>query len=49
MEIAWEDILHEDFSKGIFEMELEDLGGQADDPRSDGDEVTLQLRILILV
>lgn len=49
VEIAWDDILHEDFSKGIFEMELEDLGGQADDPRSDGDEVTLQLRILILV
>lgn len=42
VEIAWEDILHDDFSKGIFEMELEELEGPADDPRSDGDELPRQ-------
>ncbi|XP_071914924.1 uncharacterized protein [Coffea arabica] len=36
VEIAWDDILQDDFSKGIFQMELEGLEGPADD---DGDEL----------
>lgn len=39
MEIGWDDILHDDFSKGIFEMELEDVEEAADDAEQVGDEV----------
>ncbi|KAL3527319.1 hypothetical protein ACH5RR_011975 [Cinchona calisaya] len=42
VEIAWDDILHDDFSKGIFEMEIEDLEGPADDLQHDGDEFPRQ-------
>lgn len=38
VEISWEDILQENFDKGIFEMELEDLEGMADEPELEGDE-----------
>lgn len=30
MEIPWEEILQDDFQKGMFDMELEDLEGPAD-------------------
>ncbi|KAH9662241.1 RNA polymerase I specific transcription initiation factor RRN3 protein [Citrus sinensis] len=39
MEIGWDDILHDDFSKGIFEMELEDVEEAADDAEQVGDEL----------
>lgn len=42
MEIHWDDILRDDFGKGIFEMELEDLEGPAGDPLQDVDEVSLK-------
>ncbi|KAL3525146.1 hypothetical protein ACH5RR_013518 [Cinchona calisaya] len=42
VEIAWDDILQDDFSKGIFQMELEDLEGPADDLHDDGDELQRQ-------
>lgn len=38
VDIAWDDILQEDFTKGIFDMELEDLEGPMDDGQQDGDE-----------
>ncbi|XP_060194686.1 uncharacterized protein LOC132623894 [Lycium barbarum] len=38
VDIAWDDILQEDFTKGIFDMELEDLEGPVDDGQQDGDE-----------
>lgn len=43
MEIGWDDILHDDFSKGIFEMELEDVEEDEarDDAEQDGGEVLL--------
>lgn len=37
VDIAWDDILQEDFTKGIFDMELEDLEGPMDDQQV-GDE-----------
>ncbi|KAL2533254.1 RNA polymerase I specific transcription initiation factor RRN3 protein [Abeliophyllum distichum] len=40
VEIAWDDILQDDFSKGIFDMELEDLEGFSDHVQQDGDELT---------
>lgn len=39
MEIAWEDILQDDFQKGMFDMELEDLEGPADHIDQDSNEV----------
>ncbi|GFS39416.1 RNA polymerase I specific transcription initiation factor RRN3 protein [Actinidia rufa] len=39
VEIEWEDILQDDFSKGIFEMELEDVEETLDDDEQEGDEV----------
>ncbi|KAK9285008.1 hypothetical protein L1049_024190 [Liquidambar formosana] len=39
VEIGWEDILLDDSSKGIFEMELEDVEETADDADKDGGEV----------
>ncbi|EPS68922.1 hypothetical protein M569_05845, partial [Genlisea aurea] len=40
VELPWDEILQEDFSKGIFDMELEDFDGQADDAMQDGTELT---------
>ncbi|XP_022897900.1 RNA polymerase I-specific transcription initiation factor RRN3-like [Olea europaea var. sylvestris] len=40
VEIAWDDILQDDFSKGIFDMELEDLEGFSDHVQQDGNELT---------
>lgn len=39
MEIAWDDVLQDDFQKGIFDMELEDLEGHVDDIEQDCNEV----------
>ncbi|PSS36602.1 RNA polymerase I-specific transcription initiation factor like [Actinidia chinensis var. chinensis] len=39
VEIEWEDILQDDFSKGIFEMELEDVEETLDDDEQEGDEL----------
>lgn len=39
MEIAWDDILQDDFCKGIFDMELEDLEKPDYHIQQDGDEV----------
>lgn len=39
MEIGWDDILQDDFSKGIFEMELEDDDDTTDDINEDSSEV----------
>ncbi|KAJ4714018.1 RNA polymerase I-specific transcription initiation factor RRN3-like [Melia azedarach] len=36
VEIGWDDILHDDFSKGIFEMELEDV--EEDEARDDAEQ-----------
>lgn len=41
VDIAWDDILQEDFTKGIFDMELEDLEGPVDDGQQDGDELQI--------
>ncbi|KAJ8545137.1 hypothetical protein K7X08_017720 [Anisodus acutangulus] len=38
VDIAWDDILQEDFTKCIFDMELEDLEGPVDDGQQDGDK-----------
>lgn len=48
MEIGWDDLLHEDFGKGIFEMELEDEEDAADDAEEDGGEVRNRTAIWIL-
>ncbi|GER32920.1 RNA polymerase I specific transcriptioninitiation factor RRN3 protein [Striga asiatica] len=45
VEIAWDDILQEDFHKGIFDMELEDLNGNADDIEQDSNELTREALI----
>ncbi|XP_034683124.1 RNA polymerase I-specific transcription initiation factor rrn3 [Vitis riparia] len=39
VEIAWEEVLQDDCSKGIFEMELEDMEEPADDVENDGGEL----------
>ena len=39
MEIGWDDILQDDFSKGIFEIELEDDDEITDDINEDFIEV----------
>lgn len=39
MEIGWDDILQDDFSKGIFEIELEDENESTDDIDEDNNEV----------
>ncbi|XP_058073393.1 uncharacterized protein LOC131222367 [Magnolia sinica] len=39
MEIGWEDILQEDSSKGIFDMELEDVEEHSDDDKTIGNEL----------
>ena len=39
MEIGWDDILQEDSSKGIFQMELENVDKIADYDEADGTEV----------
>ncbi|CAI9110434.1 OLC1v1010450C1 [Oldenlandia corymbosa var. corymbosa] len=39
VEIHWDDILQDDFTKGIFDMELEDFEGPQDDFEHDGDEL----------
>lgn len=39
MEIAWDDILQDDFHKGMFDMELEDLEGSVDHIGQDSNEV----------
>ncbi|PHT56258.1 hypothetical protein CQW23_04744 [Capsicum baccatum] len=41
VDIAWDDILQEDFTKGIFDMELEDLEGPVDVGQQDGDELRI--------
>ncbi|CAA0828643.1 RNA polymerase I specific transcription initiation factor RRN3 protein [Striga hermonthica] len=45
VEIAWDDILEEDFHKGIFDMELEDLNGNAGDVDQDSNELTREALI----
>ncbi|KAL5820962.1 hypothetical protein ACOSQ3_022844 [Xanthoceras sorbifolium] len=40
VEIGWEDILHDDSCKGIFEMELEDVEEAADEAEEDGGELS---------
>ncbi|CAA3008355.1 Hypothetical predicted protein [Olea europaea subsp. europaea] len=40
VEIAWDDILQDDFCKGIFDMELEDLEKPDYHIQQDGDELT---------
>ncbi|KAL8545574.1 hypothetical protein ACS0TY_005640 [Phlomoides rotata] len=40
VEIAWDDILQDDFHKGIFDMELEDLEGSVDHIDQDSSEAT---------
>ncbi|KAL2458795.1 RNA polymerase I specific transcription initiation factor RRN3 protein [Forsythia ovata] len=40
VEIAWDDILQDDFCKGIFDMELEDLEKTDYHVQQDGDELT---------
>lgn len=39
MEIGWDDILQDDSSKGIFQMELENVDEIADYDEEDGTEV----------
>ncbi|XP_030535855.1 RNA polymerase I-specific transcription initiation factor rrn3 isoform X2 [Rhodamnia argentea] len=39
LEIGWEDIVQDDSSKGIFEMELEDLEEDEEDLNDEGDEL----------
>lgn len=39
MEIGWDEILLDDPSKGIFEMELEDMARPVDETEMDMDEV----------
>lgn len=46
VEISWEDIVQDDFHKGMFDIELEDLENPADDIVQDGDEV-ISMFILI--
>ncbi|GER43761.1 RNA polymerase I specific transcriptioninitiation factor RRN3 protein [Striga asiatica] len=45
VEIAWDDILQDDFQKGIFDMELEDLDGHADGIERDSNELTREALI----
>ncbi|KAL6576064.1 hypothetical protein OROHE_000535 [Orobanche hederae] len=40
VDIAWDDILQDDFNKDIFDMELEDLQGHADHVEQDCNELT---------
>ncbi|GFP89206.1 RNA polymerase i-specific transcription initiation factor rrn3 [Phtheirospermum japonicum] len=40
VEIAWDDIMQDDFQKGIFDMELEDLEGHADHIEQDSNELS---------
>ncbi|KAL3345786.1 hypothetical protein AABB24_024636 [Solanum stoloniferum] len=41
VDIAWDDILQEDFTKGIFDMELGDLEWPMDDGQQNGDELQI--------
>ncbi|XP_016447846.2 uncharacterized protein LOC107772905 [Nicotiana tabacum] len=41
VDIAWDEILNEDFTKCIFDMELEDLDGPVDDGQQDGDQLRI--------
>ena len=41
VEIGWDDILQDDSTKGIFNMELEDIDEATDDELMDGSEVCL--------
>lgn len=41
VEIGWDDILQDDSTKGIFNMELEDIDEATDDELMDGREVCL--------
>ncbi|PON78708.1 RNA polymerase I specific transcription initiation factor [Trema orientale] len=43
VEIGWDDILQDDSSKGIFNMELEDLDEATDDELMDGNELPREL------
>ncbi|KAK4402179.1 hypothetical protein Sango_0958600 [Sesamum angolense] len=45
VEIAWDEILQDDFHKGIFDMELEDLEGHADHIEQDCNELTREALI----
>ncbi|KAK4427650.1 putative protein C36E8.1 [Sesamum alatum] len=45
VEIAWDEILQDDFHKGIFDMELEDLEGHADHIDQDCNELTREALI----
>ncbi|XP_057791565.1 uncharacterized protein LOC131008638 [Salvia miltiorrhiza] len=45
VEISWEDILQDDFHKGMFDIELEDLESPADPIEQDGDELTRDVLI----
>ncbi|XP_062095602.1 uncharacterized protein LOC133801411 [Humulus lupulus] len=43
VEIGWDDILHDDSTKGIFNMELEDIDEATDDELMDGSELPREL------
>ncbi|KAL1559550.1 RNA polymerase I-specific transcription initiation factor RRN3-like [Salvia divinorum] len=45
VEISWEDIVQDDFHKGMFDIEVEDLENHADDIVHDGDELTRDVLI----
>lgn len=41
MEISWEEILQDDFHKGMFDLELEDLEGPADQIEANCDQMNV--------
>ncbi|KAK6159877.1 hypothetical protein DH2020_003258 [Rehmannia glutinosa] len=45
VEIAWDEILQDDFHKGMFDMELEDFEGHADHIEPDSNELTREALI----
>ncbi|KAL6563492.1 hypothetical protein OROGR_002451 [Orobanche gracilis] len=47
VDIAWDDILQNDFNKDIFDMELEDIEGHADNVKQDCNELTKEAFIQI--
>lgn len=42
VEISWDDILHNDFHMGIFDLELEDLEGHVDDIEQDNNMLSME-------
>ncbi|KAL3625152.1 hypothetical protein CASFOL_030606 [Castilleja foliolosa] len=45
VEVAWDDIMQDDFQKGIFDMELEDFEGHADHVEQDCNELSREALI----